>query len=69
MTRLELRRQRKRLGLSLRQAAAQVHVAPRTWARWESGDRHLPETAAHLFCLENGIQYKDLDKAQVVRPQ
>jgi len=55
MTREEFRKHRKRLGLSLSQAAAQVHVSPRTLCRWESGERHLPETAAHLFAVLNGI--------------
>ena len=55
LTRQELRAHRLRLGLSLAQAAEQVHVSPRTWCRWESGERHLPETAAHLFLLVNKI--------------
>lgn len=58
MTRQELKGHRKRLGLSLSEAAAQVHVSPRTWARWEAGDRHLPEPIVHLFCVLNRIPYK-----------
>jgi len=57
MDRRELKAHRKRLGLSLAEAAAQVHVSPRTWARWEAGDRHFPEAIAHLFCLTNRIKY------------
>lgn len=57
----ELKAHRKRLGLSLAQAAAQVHVSPRTWARWEAGDRHLPESIVELFCLKNGIKYQASD--------
>lgn len=57
MSRKELRAHRKRLGLSVAKAAAQVHVSPRTWARWESGERHVPETAVHLFSALNGIPY------------
>lgn len=58
MNREQLKAHRVRLGLSLMKAAAQVHVAPRTWARWESGERHIPEAAVHLFCLANGIKYE-----------
>ena len=57
MTRRDLRALRKKLGLSLSQVAAQVHVAPRTWARYESGERHAPEAIIHLFCLANGVAY------------
>jgi len=57
MSRQELRAHRKRLGLSVAKAAAQVHVSPRTWSRWESGERHVPETAIHLWSTLNGIPY------------
>ena len=57
MDRRELKAHRKRLGLSLSEAAAQVHVTARTWARYESGERHVPESIVHLFCLTNGIRY------------
>jgi transcriptional regulator with XRE-family HTH domain len=62
MDREELRAHRKRLGLSLAQAAAQVHVSPRTWARYESAERHIPEAIVHLFCTLNGIQYRATPK-------
>ena len=58
MTRQELKTLREKLGLSVAQAAAQVHVSTRTWERWESGDRHLPETAAHLFSVVNRVKYQ-----------
>jgi DNA-binding XRE family transcriptional regulator len=58
MDRHELKAHRKRLGLSLADAAAQVHVSPRTWANWESGDRHMPEGVVHLFCILNKIKYR-----------
>lgn len=64
MTREDLKAHRKRLGLSLARAASQVHVTPRTWARWESGERHIPETAVHLFCAINGIKYRAQRKAK-----
>lgn len=57
MTGKELKALRKKLGLSMTQAAAQVHVTSRTWARWEAGDRHLPEAIVHLFCNLNKIPY------------
>jgi transcriptional regulator with XRE-family HTH domain len=50
----ELKRWRKELGLSLAQAARQVEVSPRTWARWEAGDQKIPEGALKLFRLLNG---------------
>lgn len=58
MSRHELRGHRKRLGLSLAQAGAQVHVTARTWARYESGERHIPEAIIHLFCALNKLVYK-----------
>ena len=58
MTRQELKALRKKLGLSLAEAAAQVHVAARTWARWESGERHVPEPIVHLFCVVNKVPYQ-----------
>jgi DNA-binding transcriptional regulator YiaG len=58
MDRHELKAHRKRLGLSLAQAAAQVHVSARTWAHWEKGDRHIPEAVVHLFCVLNKIRYQ-----------
>lgn len=56
----ELRALRERLGLSQAQAAAQVHVAPRTWARWESGARHIPESIVHLFHVVNSVHYEKM---------
>jgi transcriptional regulator with XRE-family HTH domain len=57
MSRQELRAHRKRLGLSLAEVGAQMHVSARTWARYESGERHVPETIVHLFCSLNRIPY------------
>ena len=51
MTRRRLRMMRKRLGLSVAQAASLVHVSRRTWTRWESGETRIPETASHLFSV------------------
>jgi DNA-binding transcriptional regulator YiaG len=54
MTGAHLKELRKSLGLSLAQAARQVEVSPRTWARWEAGDQKIPEGALKLFRLLNG---------------
>lgn len=40
---------RKDSGLSIAQAARMCHVADRTWTRWESGERTMPEGAWELF--------------------
>ena len=52
----ELKQLRKKLGLSLAQAARQVEVSPRTWARWEAGDQNIPEGAMKLFRILNGLE-------------
>lgn len=64
MTKKELKAHRKRLGLSLSKAASQVHVSVRTWARYESGERKVPEAIAHLFCLLNGIEWEPARKTR-----
>ena len=52
----ELKKLRKNLGLSLAQAARQVEVSVRTWARWEAGDQPIPEGALKLFRIVNGLE-------------
>jgi len=52
----ELKALRKTLGLSLAQAARQVEVSPRTFARWESGVQNIPEGAIKLFKILNKIK-------------
>jgi len=49
---------RKNLGLSIADAAGHVHITPRSWARYEAGDRAIPEGVIHLFCIQNEIEYK-----------
>jgi DNA-binding transcriptional regulator YiaG len=56
MTGPDLKRLRKKFGLSLAEASRQVEVTPRTWARWESGDRRIPEGAVKLFKMVNGVK-------------
>ena len=51
----ELKKLRKTLGLSLAQAARQVEVSARTFARWESGVQKIPEGAVKLFKILNSI--------------
>lgn len=41
MTRHELRRIREALGLSVREMARRIGVAPRTLTRWESGEHPI----------------------------
>jgi len=53
MTPHDLKQARKKLGLSLSKAAAQVDVSARTWCRWESGESKMPEAARKLFYLLN----------------
>ena len=57
MENIELKTLRKKLDLSLSQAANQVHVTPRSWARYEDGTRPIPDGIVHLFCIVNGIDY------------
>ena len=56
MTGPELKALRKQLGLSLNQAARQVEVSPRSWARWEAGGQAIPEGAMKLFRILNGLE-------------
>lgn len=56
MTGAELKKLRKALGLSLAQAARQVEVSPRSWARWEAGTQSIPEGALKLFRILNKLE-------------
>ena len=56
MTGSELKQLRKKLGLSLAQAAAQVEVSVRTWARWEVSEEGAPPGAVKLFLIVNGLK-------------
>jgi len=53
----QLKKLRKKLGYSLATASSLVHVTPRTWARYESGDSPISETVIHLFAVLNGLEY------------
>ena len=52
-----LKELRKSIGLSLAEAAWQVHVTARSWARYESGERKTPKGVIELFCIKNDIDY------------
>jgi transcriptional regulator with XRE-family HTH domain len=56
MTGSELKQLRKELGLSLAEAARQVEVSVRTWARWEASDEGAPPGAVKLFRIVNGLE-------------
>ena len=49
MTKIELRRIRKRLDWSLARLADQVGVTEDTVRRWEAGSRNVPDTAERLI--------------------
>lgn len=59
MNPVQLKNLRNSLGLSVSKAATQVHVTARTWNRYESGDRPIPEGVIHLFCLLNELDPKE----------
>jgi len=46
-----IRRVRKSSGLTIKKAAALVHVHPRTWQKWEYGERHMPRGLWEYFLL------------------
>lgn len=50
---------RRKAGLTRAAAARLVHVEPRTWARWEDGQRRVPDMAVHLFALLTGQKFKE----------
>jgi DNA-binding transcriptional regulator YiaG len=56
LTAAELKSLRKKLRLSLADAARQVEVNARTWARWESGERRIPRGAMKLFLMVNRVK-------------
>lgn len=40
-------------GLTQAQCAAIVHSTPRSWQRWESGEREMHAAFWELFCLKS----------------
>lgn len=57
MNKEELKQLRLSLGLSVAQAANQVHITDRSWRRYEKGDRSIPKAIVHLFCTINNLTY------------
>ena len=58
----QIKKLRKRIDRTQREAAADVHVSLRTWQSWETPDksqnsRQMPEAHLELFCLKNKISY------------
>lgn len=53
MSPVELKELRKELGLSIADAARQVQIHPRSWARYEAGDRQIPKGMLELFLIKN----------------
>ncbi len=53
----DLKELRIKTGLTVTQAAICVYINPRSWARYESGERKIPEGVVHLFCVQNEIEY------------
>ncbi|PLY15516.1 MAG: transcriptional regulator [Sedimenticola sp.] len=58
----QIKRLRKRAGLTQTEAGKCVHVALRTWQSWESPEedphsRQMPEANIELFCIKNKIPY------------
>jgi DNA-binding transcriptional regulator YiaG len=62
LTPAQIKRLRKRAGLTQREAAVLVHVGLRTWQTWESendcnSSRQMPEAHIELFCIKSKIPY------------
>jgi DNA-binding XRE family transcriptional regulator len=53
----QLKDLRNKLGLSVAQAAGQVHVSARSWSRYEDGTRSIPDAIIHLFCIQNNVDW------------
>jgi DNA-binding transcriptional regulator YiaG len=58
----QVKKIRKRAGLTQSEAARLVHVALRTWQTWETSHdlpngRPIPEGYLELFCIKVGIGY------------
>lgn len=65
MNKTDLKKLREWLGLSVAQASAIVHVTARTWNRYESGERAVPEGVVELFCIKNNLNYKEITKVNL----
>lgn len=50
----EITAARARAGLTQAEAAAVVHSIPRSWQRWESGERSMHPAFFELFKIKTG---------------
>jgi transcriptional regulator with XRE-family HTH domain len=55
MTGQQLKKLRNKLGLSIAASASQVKITPRSWARYESGERRIPEGVVELYRIKNRL--------------
>lgn len=55
----EIKQVRTSLGLSVTECARQVRISDRSWQRYESGAREPPDGLLELFCIKNGLEFKD----------
>lgn len=51
----QIRSVRLALGLTQAEAAAWVHVTPRAWQWWESGERQMPLASWELCVVKAGL--------------
>jgi DNA-binding transcriptional regulator YiaG len=61
MTGIELKRLRKKLGLTLAMASRQVEVSIATWCRWERAEV-VPAGGLKLFLMVNKITKEKSDE-------
>jgi len=67
MTGAELKILRKKLGMTVRAAAAAMQKSPRTVFRWEScGDEEINRASIDLFVITNSRRLKRIEKQNVV---
>lgn len=57
MTPEEVKQLRESSAMSVAEAARCVQIAGRSWQRYESGERKIPEGIVELFCIKNGLKY------------
>ncbi|MBX9839199.1 MAG: YdiL family protein [Silvanigrellaceae bacterium] len=55
----KLKEMRKLVGITAQEASDIVHTDLRNWQRWEAGENIIPEGIVDLFCIVNGLKYKD----------
>jgi len=53
----EVKALREESDLSVAESARCVQISGRSWQRYESGERKVPEGIVELFCIKNGLKY------------